>query len=206
MQLADFTVKKIPGGQGKAFIKLFHYSRSCHNGPMTWGLFNPNGMIVGVCAFATPCSENVRASLFGEKHKSRVIGLHRLYTYDNLPMNAESWFVSRAIKGLIKYKPKIRGIISFADSSEGHKGVIYQALNFGYYGTTGKYTFFRDSKGRLRHPRQCGVNISTKEARKRGWKKEVRGLKHRYILITGRDKRDKKKFRKLLKLKEECKP
>jgi hypothetical protein len=191
MAIVDLSVKKISSKIGKAYIRENHYSKSCHNGPMCWGLYRDDSL-VGVCAFATPCSENVRRSVFGPEHKDRVTELHRLYTQDDLPENTTSWFVSRAIKGLVEYKPLVKGILSFADTTEGHTGTIYKALNFEWKGTSSPAWFYRDGEGRLRHPRQSGVNISHQEAKKRGWTREKRNAKVRYLLIVGTNKTDRK--------------
>lgn len=185
MRIPDrYQVKKIPGKVGKEFIREHHYSKSCHNGPMTWGLFDGEDMI-GVIAFATPSSENVRASVFGPEYKDCVTELHRLVIFDDTPTNTESYFISQALKMLHEYRPHIRAVLSFADSTEGHSGVIYQAMSAWFCGTTGKATFYRDGEGRLRHPRQNGVNISKDMAAERGWVPERRGAKNRYVMFIG---------------------
>jgi hypothetical protein len=70
-----------------------------------------------------------------------------------------------------------------ADAIEGHIGYVYQATNFLYYGMTEDVWFYRDTEGRLRHPRQNGVNISCERAIEMGWTRERREAKHRYVLI-----------------------
>lgn len=179
-----YTVRQISGGKGRDFIKQHHYSKGCHNGPMCWGLFDDDRLI-GVCAFATPNSENVRASVFGVDHKDRVTELHRLVILDETPVNTESWFIVRALRGLHDYRPGIWGVLSFADGSEGHVGTIYQATNALYLGTTGRARFWRDADGRLRHPRQNGHNVAPEEAAERGWIGEMREAKHRYLFLVG---------------------
>lgn len=200
MSLSDtYMIEKIPKTVARPFIKEHHYSGGCHNGPMTWGLFK-DGELVGACAFATPCSENVRASIFGKEHKSWVTELHRLVVLRPHPTNLTSWFVARAVRGLLAYKPEVRAIISFADATEGHVGTIYQATNFGFYGSTGRKRFYRDGDGVLRHPRQCGVNIDREEAKRRGWTSEMRDAKYRYILLCPRNRSEKKTLPDLLLL------
>src|SRR5574343_2015619 len=125
MQFDGYSVKKVPASVCKDFIITPHYSHGCHNGPMTWGVFDPIDNLVGVCAFATPNSENVRASIFGKDHVSRVTELHRLVLLDEVPKMAESWFIVRALKGLKEYRPNLWAVVSFADSTEGHVGTIY---------------------------------------------------------------------------------
>ena len=148
--------------------------------------------------FATPCSENVRSSVFGKEYKNSVTELHRLHILDVTPKNTESWFISKCLKLLKKEKPHIKAVVSFADSTEGHNGVIYQACNFFYYGKTGKSRFYRDENNRLRHPRQSGVNITLKKAKSMGWKPEIRDGKNRYVIFLFKNHKEKKEIYKLL--------
>lgn len=195
----NYTVQRITGADGKRFIIKHHYSRGIHNGPMCWGLMS-GGNLIGVCAFATPCSENVRASIFGKEYVQRVTELHRLAIIDDAPCNTESWFVSRAIKALKAEKPHIWAVVSFADETQGHVGTIYQAMNMLYYGRSGKATFYIDADGRLRHPRQNGVNITIEMARNRGWESVRREAKHRYLALLPDDRRHGRVLRSLLRV------
>lgn len=187
--LSNFKVEKINATRAREFIIQHHYSGTCHNGPMTWGCYDTkNGNeLVGVIAFATPISENVRKSIWESNVENRMKGktteLHRLVTLDSCPKNTESWFISRGLKSLKNYKPKYKAVISFADSTEGHKGTIYKASNAIYYGKTGEHTFYRDDDGALRPPRQNGKNITIDEAKERGWDTERRSHKHRYLFL-----------------------
>ena len=142
--------------------------------------------------FATPCSEAVRASLWGEDMKNNVTELHRLHILDCTPKNTESWFISRCLKLLKQDKPQIKGVISFSDTTQGHNGIVYQATNFYFVGKTSKVTFYIDNNGRLRHPRQNGINITKEMAQEKGWKPTIRNSKNRYIYILGNSKREHK--------------
>lgn len=199
MTLEDLHVERIKAGDGIDYIRRRHYSRSCHNGPLCWGLFSAHGL-VGVVAYATPAAETVRAVPFGAEYVDRVTELHRLFTVDGLPKNATSWFVSRSIEGLLEAKPELRAIISYSDMTEGHVGYIYQALNFVFTGSTTPRTFYRDEEGRLRHPRQCGENITRKQARELGWIAEKRDSKNRYVLVIGHNKRQRKRWKRKLQI------
>ncbi len=197
--MIDYTVKRISGGQAIEYMKQHHYSHGCHNGPSPcYGLFDGEEMI-GACAFATPCSERVRASVFGVDYKDHVTELHRLHIKDCTPKNTESWFISRCLKMLKKDKPRIWAVLSFSDLSVGHTGVIYRATNAYFLGTTKQMRFYIDQNGRLRHPRQCGVNIREQEATAMGWTPVMRNSKYRYLYLLPDDKRQKKKLIKLSK-------
>lgn len=187
--MIPYSVKKIPCKDAKTYIHKYHYSHGSHNGPSPcYGLFDKDTLI-GVLMFATPCSENVRNSIFGSDPNS-VVELHRLHIKDVTPKNTESFFIGKCLRLLKQDRPQTRAVISFSDSTEGHTGIIYRASNFLFCGTTGRCKFFRDKDGRLRHPRQAGVNISLKEAESLGWQAEMRDSKNRYVYIL--DKRDMK--------------
>ena len=196
----NYRVEKIPSLTGKDFIKNYHYSHGVHNGPMCYGLFNGSDLI-GVCAFATPSSENVCASVFGVEHKRSVTELHRLVLLDEVPKNSESWFIVRALKALKKDRPYYNAVLSFADATQGHLGVIYQATNAIYTGTSGKATFYIDPNGRLRHPRQNGHNVTKDEAAEKKWKPTQREGKHRYLYLLPDNRQHKKVLKKSLLLK-----
>lgn len=200
-QIKDYHIERLDCETAKRYIREHHYSHGSHNAPSPcYGLFN-GIYLIGVLMFAVPCSENVRRSVFGKGYEDYVLELHRLHILDGTPKNTESWFVSRCLKMLRKDHPQTKAVISFSDISEGHHGTIYRACSFYQCGSTGSAIFYRDQLGRLRHPRQCGVNIKPEEAEKLGWKKEKRNSKNRYIYILGNSKVEHKRLLKLCKLK-----
>jgi hypothetical protein len=176
------TVERINSTVGKTFIREHHYSHGSHNGPMCWGLLDGEAL-VGVLAFATPCSENVRRSVFGPEYVNRVTELHRLVILDDYGRNTESWFIVRCLRDLKAKRPDLWAVLSFADATEGHVGTIYQATNAIYTGSSGRATFYMDADGRLRHPRQNGVNITSDRAAELGWQPVKRDGKHRYLFL-----------------------
>lgn len=201
----DFELQKLKKQPGREYISENHYSGGCSNAAMMWGLFDEDGTeIRGAIAFAVPISEKMRKQFLGgdqcwcdkidDEHgfHQHVIDLHRLYTDDDLPAGTETWFISQALNRLKEYKPKYWLVTAFADSTEGHQGTVYQAANAHYYGTTDKATFYRDKNDRLRHPRQCGENITVDEAKQRGWEIEKRDSKYRYLFFLPDGQRHKR--------------
>ena len=198
--ISNYKVKLISCETAKEYIIKNHYSHGCHNAPSPcYGLYD-NGYLIGVLMFATPCSENVRASLFGEEYKDNVIELHRLHILDVTPRNTESWFISQCFKKLLIDRPQTWGIISFSDTTEGHEGTIYKATNFYRCGKTGSATFYLDKEGRLHHPRQNGKNVTKEYAENKGWKPVKRYSKNRYVYILGTNKKEKKIHKRMCKL------
>jgi hypothetical protein len=149
--------------------------------------------------FATPCSEAVRSSIFGKEYKDHITELHRLHILDCTPRNTESWFISRCLKLLKEIKSQIWAVISFSDLTEGHEGTIYKATNAYRIGQTNTATFYIDQYGRLRHPRQNGVNITNEMALERGWKPTKRSGKNRYLYLLPDNKWHKRELIKLCK-------
>jgi hypothetical protein len=197
--LIDYEVKQIKFSTARDYIKENHYSHGCHNGASPcFGLFD-NDSLIGVLMFATPCSERVRASIFGVEHKKHVTELHRLHILDCTPKNTESWFISRCLKLIKQIKSEIWAVVTFADQTEGHEGTIYKATNAFRLGNSPPMRFYIDKTGRLRHPRQNGKNIGLKEAEGMGWKPVMREGKLRYMWLLPDDKRHKKKLMELSK-------
>lgn len=197
--MIDYEIDRISCSMAKEYIIKNHYSHGCHNGPSPcYGLFNGSALI-GVLMFATPCSEAVRASVFGKEHKNKVTELHRLHILDGTPKNTESWFISRCLKLLKVDRPNIKAVLSFSDTTEGHCGTIYKATNAYRLGMTGKATFYIDETGRLRHPRQSGKNITKEMADAMGWTPVKRDAKYRYMWLLPTDKREKKQLIKMCK-------
>lgn len=206
IRLSELSVRKVPLSVARRFMNRYHYSGGLGNAAMPWGAYHPTGRLVGVIAFQTPISENARDSIFGtdacgcqlvepkecNRDDCRIWGhhhhlgehvteLHRLAAIPEAPKNTGSWLISKGLTALKQYKPKYWAVISMADSTEGHDGTQYQGANADYYGTTDARVEYIDSEGRLRSPRQCGVNITLEEAEARGWEVEHREMKHRYV-------------------------
>ena len=67
-------------------------------------------------------------SVCGEEHKDKVIELN-LCLQDN-HRNQSSYLISQSLKLL----EKLKIVVSYADTSKGHVGYVYQATNFIYTG------------------------------------------------------------------------
>ena len=195
-------INKISIKEARALLSKHHYLKSCSNNASCFGAFE-NNKLVAVVAFQIPCSEKIREKVFGIEHKQYIIELGRLCLEPTCQTKA-SQIVSKAITALQEYrqqqnKPKYKAIISFADTSQGHHGGVYQAMSWLYCGTTRKHTtYYIDQAGRTIHPRQCGRNITVKQAKQNGWRTyKVDKPKHRYIKLLG-TKKQKKHLKRML--------
>jgi hypothetical protein len=99
-----------------------------------------------------------------------------------------SRILSIALKFLKKQCPDIRLVISFADSSQGHHGGIYQATNWIYDGTVATHGY--RVNGKIEHPKTLHSRYG-KGGQSIPWLKKhvdknaervVAAIKHRYLM------------------------
>ena len=187
-----YEVRPLAQNVAKEYITNHHYTHGCHNAPgPCYGLYEDDRLI-GALLYANPCTDAVRKSVWGPEMKESVIELHRLYIEDGTPRNTESWFIMQCQKRLHEDRPEIKGVLSFADSTEGHVGTIYKATNFHFVGKTSPTYFYVDETGRLRHPHQNSKNVTKKQAEQLGWKRVRRQAKFRYLQILADDRRERR--------------
>lgn len=137
-----------------------------------YGLWD-NYELVGACTFGTPPSRHLQMSAC-PSNPSKVIELNRLWVDDRMPRNSESWFVTRALKLL---PPFI--VVSYADTSQGHTGYIYRALNFNYAGLT-------DADRKTPRFDYVVPGKHSRDAMRHGFTERVRRQpKHKYWTATG---------------------
>lgn len=80
---------------------------------------------IGCIVFALPPRETMKR--YGV---TLAWELARLFIEDTTRSNAETWFMSRAIQWIRKNRPDVQCLVSYADPSAGHQGVIYRAGNW----------------------------------------------------------------------------
>jgi hypothetical protein len=127
--MVNFKVNSIDYQDTKEWMLKKHYLKRLTSCTYCFGLFY-NKVLVGVMTFGNAVPNNMKKSLFGEQYMSLVYELNRLCTNDNLPKNANSYFIGQAFRLL----PKPLIVVSYADCEQGHTGYIYQATNFIYTG------------------------------------------------------------------------
>ena len=136
-----------------AFVRRHHYAGTYPAARFRYGLLDrapraevPDAIgldgygawLVGVAVFGVPMSAGVLTRPFPTlRPYAESIELSRLVLLDEVPGNAESWFVDRAFAALAAHG--IRGVVAFSDPvpragidgrrvMPGHVGWVYQAL------------------------------------------------------------------------------
>jgi hypothetical protein len=105
-----------------------------------------NGVHVRFCFKVTREKKLIAAMVFGDlgmagawkkyaDSMQEITELRRLVCIDDTPKNTESWFIGNALRWL-RDNTNINKVISYADETHGHTGIIYKATNFKHLGMT----------------------------------------------------------------------
>jgi len=183
-------VRQITFDEAHPWILKKHYAKRIPNIQYAFGLYE-GAILVGVCTFGIPASPSLCRGVCGDEYKDKVLELNRL-CIDSPNKNSASILVS----GSLKIIPSRKIIVSYADTSMGHVGYVYQATNFIYTGLSAKRSdpkTYNNKHSRHNKDRLCD-----------GAEKVDRPQKHRYIYFIG-----SKKWKKMMqrdKLKYTAKP
>lgn len=201
-------VRPISFEETKPFILEIHYAKRMPLITFKFGLFKKDGVglkttqldlfseesLVGMVSYGSPPSPSLCKGVCGSEFKDQVLELNRLVLKDNLK-NECSFLIAQSLKLL----PKPLIIVSYADTSQKHSGIVYQATNFIYTGLSDKRTEWRMKNSDL-HSKTICERYSLKERKD---KPDIfylinRPRKHRYIYFLG-SKTQKKIYKKNLK-------
>jgi hypothetical protein len=184
-----YQVKSIDTYLTKEWLLKKHYAKRIPSISYSFGLFE-NDIMVGIMTIGKPASNALCIGVCGIDYSKYVFELNRLCVNDGLEKNVLSYFLSNCFK-LIKDNLII---ISYADTSQGHHGYIYQATNWIYTGKTKERTDIGFENGK--HSRHYDKNLDKLN-------RKNRSSKHRYIYFLGKMK---KEFKEKLNYKIEPYP
>ena len=172
-----------------------HYAKRIPQIMHSFGLYI-DGALKGVVTYGIPASPALCMGICGKEYSDKVLELNRLCLMEN-NKNESSFLVSHSIQLL----PKPTIVVSYADTSQGHVGYVYQATNFLYTGLSANRVDWTIKGMEHKHSKTIsdGMTLeSIKEKYGDDFYYTERSRKHRYILFHG-SKTDKKIMRKLLK-------
>ena len=189
-------VVEIDKGTATRIVVRNHYlHRTC---PIShaYALCDEDAYIRAVVTYGVPCSSTLLKGVCGPSEQHNVYELNRLWVSSSMPRNSASMLVGRSLKMLDK-----EIVVSFADSSRGHVGYVYQATNFLYCGLSAKFKdpVVRGFEGM--HHATFAHGMTKRQIEERFGKENVtwvdRPRKHRYVYINARGKRRKQLIGKL---------
>jgi hypothetical protein len=191
----DYTIERIGYQMAMETIIAKHYLHRKAPCSHAFGMFDKYQYLVGVVIYGVPASSTLLKGICGPEEAHNVYELTRLWVDDSVAKNGESWFIGTTIKQLDR-----EIIVSFADTSQNHQGIVYQATNFLY---TGLSTKFKDPKviglENQHHATYANGLTNAQVIEKFGnrvyWVDRPR--KHRYIYFNGSANRKKQLIKKL---------
>lgn len=189
-----YNIKEIDYKTAMDFIIIHHYLHRKCPCSQAFGLFEQE-KLTGVIIYGTPSSSSLRAGLCGIEERFNVIELTRLCILDNTPKNTESYLIGSTLK---KVKKEI--IVSYADSEQGHIGIVYQATNWLYTGLSAKRTNWHIEGIKNMHSQTMADKHTSKELREMygdRFKLIDRPRKHRYVFFNAKGYRRKELISKL---------
>jgi len=134
MEVKSFIVEPCERNEIKDFVEFWHYSKNINGLSCRYNFkLLHKDEIIGASIFGQIAMAGVWKKYVDEKDK--LIELRRLCCIDNTPKNTESYFVGKCLNWL-KNNTKIQTIISYADLTYNHTGIIYKASNFDLIGRT----------------------------------------------------------------------
>lgn len=159
---SDYRVDEIEDRDARSFVLQQHYSGSYPFAQARFGFFR-GARLVGVAVFSTPISSSALSRYCGASGGDGL-ELGRFVLLDEVPYNAESHFLSSALRLLRRARPTLTSVIAYSDPVPrmdtdgtvilpGHIGIAYQATSGRYVGR---------SAPKLLHLTHAGLAVSSR--------------------------------------------
>ena len=190
--MTSLKVVRIDKKTADEFVTKKHYMRRASIFWAGFGLVEDE-MIAGVCVYGQP-SPPIQKHAFKERD-FKLYELSRL-VIQTKAKNAASFLVSNSLKML----DAPCAVVSYADSEQGHCGIIYQATNWLYTGATISHDKMYVVDGNRTHPmtlRDMGITDPTRWARENCIEMVKPFPKHRYFMFVGNKKEKHSMAKKL---------
>ena len=158
----------------------FHYAKAVPNVGLAYNVFNKKNEWCGVICYGIGATNNI-AQPYNLK-QGEVIELVRMALNGKQESTTKAMAIS--LKLIKKNAPNVKLIVSYADSEQGHYGIIYQATNWIYTGFSVDTNLIVN--GERKHRRSLGSKYGTcsaVELRKKGLDVEVLKTKPKWKYI-----------------------
>ncbi len=214
------VIRRIDKPVAEAMIVKYHYTHKWSLCQVAYGIHYITDedckfiegkleKLIGCMVFGQPVGRSAAESISDLIKVDEVLELTRLFIQDGYGRNIESYCITQALHLLRRDFPHIKGLISYADGEQGHKGTIYQACGFHYQGNSSialmpNYSVSLVKPYQWLHSRTVSSTYGShnvehlkKKINHTFWRKKE-SSKHRYVYLLG-NKVEKKKILKNLK-------
>jgi hypothetical protein len=143
-------VRPIPQVMARKLLVREHYLRSFPGGTQfCFGVFCGKRLMGALTLGAGPAQAY---ALVAGAEPHDCLTLTRLWLSDDLTRNSESACIGVVLRAL-KHNTNLKFLVSYADPTQGHRGVIYQATNWLYTGLSQGTPLYDIGDGRQYHSR-----------------------------------------------------
>lgn len=164
----------------------FHYAKCVPSYSLAFSVFNNQNQWCGCIIYGSGANNNLSKSV--NDVQGGVIELVRMAL--NGKQESTGKALSISLRLIPKYAPLVRYVISYADPEQGHIGVLYQATNFFYLGTSQPQRgVIHPKTGKMIHKRTANALFGTIK----GLKKTDIFFKHKYAYGITKESKDKLK-------------
>lgn len=152
---------------------FFHYAKTVPSVSVAFACYEDDVFIGTVC-FGVGANNNL-----GKKYglvQGQLMELVRV-ALNGTQKAPTSQYVALAMKLLHKRKPLLKLLVSYADTKQGHKGIIYQATNWLYMGKSYAESAIDPETGEVKHTR----SLHSKYGSIKGFERVKDKPKHTYV-------------------------
>ena len=144
----DLEVRPVDKDIADDFLYTWHYQHHGRHG-LDYGAFLGD-VLVALARYTSPHRAEVATSL--GKTTKEVNELSRFCIHPHYQVkNLATWLLARSRKLLVKDKPGLTTLVSFADSTYNHVGTIYKADNWVHHTTVQPNYWYIDKDGWVMH-------------------------------------------------------
>ncbi len=142
----QLELKEINHATAQSAINKWHYlAGTGFLASYRFGVFY-GGYNKGVITYGIPNAANLKG-VYTQDTQHEYMELTRLALAPELPKNSASRVIGVSLRLLKQREPNLKGVVTYADTEQGHEGTIYKATNFEHRGLTAPKTdFYIDGK------------------------------------------------------------
>jgi len=120
----DVVIEKCSAKEYRVILNKYHYLPNAGRGGIAYGAYLDN-QLIACCIFSSLGRQNIQIDNYPKKFTKELsrLCIHPVYQKKNFA----SWFVDKCVK---KFPKKYRCIISYADTTFNHQGIVYKALGW----------------------------------------------------------------------------
>ena len=181
LRTSEWEVRSVPLKDARLLVVEYHYAKGGSNTACyVHGLYNKiTGVLHGIVWWLPPT--RVACESVNRDEWKKVLSLTRMVMIPGTPKNACSFLLSRSVR-LIKKEGRFVSLVTYADESQGHTGLVYKASNWTYVGLSAPSPRWIDPVSGRQVAKKSTKTRSVSEMKALGYINQGSFRKHKYVL------------------------